>query len=112
MRSLNVVFRCAIIILAALALVLPVAAEPVSKSLALLVPAKVGRTQLDVGQYKIIIDGNKVTVKQGRNIIAEATGEFVERPAKQERNAVLVGRTGQIQEIRFAGDKRVLVLND
>ncbi len=111
MRSWQMAFRCAVI-LAALALTLPVAADPVSKSIDLLVSAKVGRTQLDVGQYKIVVDGTKVTVKQGKKTVAETTGEFVERPEKQRNNSVLVGAAGQIQEIRFAGDRRVLVLNN
>ncbi|MBI3406335.1 MAG: hypothetical protein HY046_12850 [Acidobacteria bacterium] len=100
------------LIIAVLALTLPALAEPVAKSINLLVPAKVGRTQLDVGQYKILIDGEKVTVKQGNKVIAETTGEFVERPTKQTNNSVLVGGSGQLQEVRFAGEKRVLILNN
>ena len=100
------------VILAVLVLALPALADPVAKSIDLLVPAKIGRTQLDVGTYKIFIDGSKVTVKQGKNVIVETTGEFVERATKQTHNAVLVGGSGQLQEVRFAGDKRVLVLNN
>jgi hypothetical protein len=111
MRSLKLLF-CYALILAALAWTLPVGAHPVSKSIDLFVPAKIGRTQLDVGQYKIIIDATRVTVKQGKKVIAETTGEFVERTTRQTNNAVLVSRTGQIEEIRFAGDKRVLVLHN
>jgi len=103
-----------IAILAVLALVAPAfaAPDPVAKSISLLVPAKVGRTQLDVGDYKILVDGTKVTIKQGKKVIAETTGEFVERPTKQSNNSVVVGGNGEIQEVRFAGDKRVLVLNN
>jgi len=115
MRTWQSVVRWAVhcaAILAVLALAIPVHADPVAKSIDLLVPAKIGRTQLDVGNYKILIDGTKVTVKQGKKIIAETTGEFVERPTKQSNNAVLVGRDGQLQEVRFQGERRVLILSN
>lgn len=115
MRSNRLAVRFAMscaVMFVALALTLPVAADPVSKSIDLLVPAKIGRTQLDVGQYKIIIDGNKITVKQGKKVLAETTGEFVERPTKQSNNAIVVGNNGELQEVRFAGDKRVLIINN
>ncbi len=101
-------------ILAVLALATPIFAtpDPVAKSISLLVPAKIGRTQLDVGNYKIVVDGSKVTVKQGKTVIAETTGEFVERPTKQSNNAVVVGGNGEIQEVRFAGEKRVLIFSN
>lgn len=111
MRKLQWAVGCAVM-LAMLAVALPVNADPVAKSIDLRVPAKIGRTQLDVGTYKILIDGTKVTVKQNNKVIAETTGEFVERPKKQENNAVVVSRTGQLEEVRFQGDKRVLVLNN
>lgn len=105
---------CMVAILVVLAVAAPAFAtpDPVAKSISLLVPAKIGRTQLDVGTYKILIDGSKVTVKQGKTIIAETTGEFVERSTKQSNNAVVVGGNGEIQEVRFAGEKRVLVLSN
>ncbi len=117
MRTLQSAVRWAVscvAILAVLALVAPAfaAPDPVAKSISLLVPAKIGRTQLDVGNYKILVDGTKVTVKQGKSVIVETTGEFIERPTKQSNNAVVVGGNGEIQEVRFAGEKRVLVLNN
>ena len=109
MRSIRLAVCCAAVF-AMLAFTLPVSANTITKSVDLLVPAKVGRTQLTVGNYKIHIDGNKVTVKQGKKIIAETTGEFVEREKKQSNNSVIVGPDGALEEVRFAGDKRVLVL--
>jgi hypothetical protein len=103
--------RC-LVVVAVLALALPAAPKPVSKSIDLLVPAKVGRTNLDVGQYKVHIDGNKVTVEKAGRTLVETTGEFAERPIKQRNNSVLVGSNGELLEIRFAGDKRVLILNN
>ncbi len=108
---INRLYR-SIALLAALALTLSVSAATTTKELNLLTPAKVGSTQLQVGQYKMKIDGNKVTIHQGKKILAETTGEFVEREQKQEYNAVVVNREGQITEIRFAGSRRVLLLNN
>lgn len=111
MRGIRFAVRSAVV-LAALAFAYPANAEPVSKPLKLYVPAKVGRTQLNVGVYRIVIDGDKVTVQQGKKIIAETTGEFVERPTKAAGNAVVVGWNGELQEVRFAGVKHVLILHN
>ena len=84
-------------LLAALALTLSVsAATTTTKELNLYTPAKVGSTQLEVGTYKMKIDGNKVTIHQGKKMLAETTGEFVEREKKQDNNAVVVNGAGQI----------------
>lgn len=111
MRVMQSAVRYAVVI-AALAFNFPVNAEPVSKPLKLSSPAKVGRTHLDVGDYRILIDGDKITVKQGKKIIAETTGEFVERPTKETNNTVVVGSNGELQEVWFAGEKRVLILHN
>ena len=111
MRFIQSAVRCAVVF-AVLALALAVGAEPVSKPLKLITPAKVGRTQLAVGDYKILIDGEKVTVKQGKKIIAETTGEFVQRAVRETNNSVVVGSNGELQEVRFEGEKRVLILHN
>ena len=96
---------------AVLALAIPALAKPITKDLNLLVPAKVGSTQLEVGKYRVSVDGDKVTIWQGKKVVLETTGQFEEREARQPHNAVLIGHTGQVKEIRFAGDKRVLVIS-
>lgn len=109
----NNLFRTMALLAAlALTLTLSVSAETTTKELNLYSPAKVGSTQLEVGTYKMKIDGNKVTIHQGKKMLAETNGEFVERDAKSDANAVVVNGQGQITEIRFAGSKRVLVLNN
>jgi hypothetical protein len=42
-------------------------------------PTWVGQTQLKAGEYQVTVDGDKVTFKQGKNVIAV--------PAKVETNA-------------------------
>lgn len=99
-------------LLVVLALAVPALAKPVSKEFNLGSPAKIGRAQLEVGQYGVRVDGNKVTVHQGRRLLVETEGQFVERDTKQRYNSVLLGPNGQIEEIRFAGERRVLVLQN
>ncbi len=98
-------------LLAVAALAIPVLAKPVSKSLTLTEPARIGTTQLSVGDYRLLIDGNKVTVQQNNKVVAEVEGRWEERPQKATYNSLLVGPNREIQEVRFAGDRRVLVLS-
>jgi hypothetical protein len=100
-----------LVLLAVAALAIPVLAKPVSKSLTLMEPAKIGSTQLSVGDYRLLIDGNKVTVQQNNKVVAEVEGRWEERTQKPKYNSLLVGPNREVQEIRFAGDRRVLVLS-
>ncbi len=97
-------------LLAVLALALPVMAKPVSKSITLSQPARVGTSQLEAGDYRLLIDGTKVTVKRGNQVLAVVEGQWEQREKKTERNAIVLGEGGVVKEIRFAGDQRVLVL--
>jgi hypothetical protein len=103
--------RCTALI-AVLALAIPLVAKPVTKEFDLLVPARVGHTQLRTGKYRVVVDGPKVTIRQGKNVVVELEGRFEERQQRQSRNSVLVGSDGAVKEIRFAGDRRVLVLGN
>ncbi len=100
-----------IVLVAVLALAVPALAKPITKDVNLSNPAKIGRTQLNSGAYRVVIDGEKITVKQGSRVVAETTGQFVERERKQQHNSVVIGPGGELQEVRFAGDRRVLVLD-
>jgi hypothetical protein len=97
--------------LAVVALAVPAMAKPVSKSMSLARPAKFGNTQLTVGDYRLLIDGNKVTVQRGKEVIAQAAGRWETRPQKSRYNSVVVGADGQVQEVRFAGDSHVLLIS-
>jgi hypothetical protein len=97
-------------------LALPVFAKSVSgtisKTVTLIHPAKVGSTQLKPGDYNLLVDGDKVTVKKGKTVVAETQGSWVDRDEKPAEDAVVVGSNGAVQEFRFQGDRRVLVLSD
>lgn len=97
-------------VLAIVALALPVLAKPVSKALKISQPAKIGSTQLTAGEYRLLIDGDKATVQRGRHVVATVTCRWEQRPAKSDYNAVVIGPNGDLQEVRFEGDARVLIL--
>lgn len=98
-------------VLAIVALALPVLAKPVSKSLNISQPAKVGSTRLTAGDYRLLVDGDKVTVQQGKKVIATASARWEERNKKWDYDSVVIGPDGDLQEVRFAGESRVLVLS-
>lgn len=99
-----------IALLAAVALAIPAMAKPVSKSINVVQPAKISGAQLTVGEYRLLIDGNKVTVRQGKHILAQAEGRWEERAEKARNDSMVLGPNREVQEIRFAGDHRVLVI--
>lgn len=98
-------------LLAVLALALPVLAKPVSKTINLAQTAKFGGSQVNAGEYRLLIDGNKVTVQHGSKTVAEVAGRWEQRDAKSHYNSVLLGPNGEVQEVRFAGENRVLVIS-
>lgn len=107
----NSLVRCAAL-LAALALVVPTFAKPISKTINITQHAKVGNTDLQAGEYRLLIDGEKVTVQKGKEVVAQCEGRWEDRSQKSLYDAVLVTGNGQVQEVRFAGQKRVLVFTN
>ncbi|HYL09906.1 MAG TPA: hypothetical protein VEU31_04140 [Candidatus Acidoferrales bacterium] len=99
-------------LLAVVALAVPMFAKPISKSLTITRDAKFGKTDLSAGEYRLLIDGSKVTVQKGNKVVAESEGRWEERKEKADYNSVLIGSDGTVQEVRFAGDRRVLVLSN
>jgi hypothetical protein len=84
----------------------------VSRIITLSHSAKVGNAQLKPGEYSLLVDGDRVTVKKGNKVIAETQGRWVDRNEKPADDAVVVGSDGNVQEFRFEGDRRVLVLSE
>jgi hypothetical protein len=96
----------------ALAVTMPVFAKPFTQTINLTQGAKVGKTSLQAGEYRLSIDGNKATVQKGRNTVAESEGRWEERDQKSQYTSILVGGDGQVHEVRFAGQKRVFVFSE
>jgi len=90
-----------------LALAIPAVADTVSKGITLYNPAKLGGTELKAGNYWLLFDGAKVTLKQGKKVVAEAKAEWVDVTTASQGDAIIVDN-GAISEIRMGGRKRVI----
>jgi hypothetical protein len=99
-------------LLAVTALAVPVFAKPVNKTINITQAAKVGKADLQAGEYRLLIDGNKATVQKGRSVVAESEGRWEERDTKSNYDAVLLSEGGQVKEVRFSGQKRVFVFSE
>jgi hypothetical protein len=97
-------------LLVVVGLAVPVFAKPISKTLTISQAAKFGKADLQAGEYRLLIDGSKVTVQKGKTVLAETEGRWEERENKSTNSSVLLGSNGEVKEVRFAGDRRVLVL--
>ncbi len=98
-------------LLAAMALAVPAFAKPLSQNFQLSHNTMIGKTALNAGEYRFLIDGNKLTVTKGKAIMAESEGRWEERDTKYEYAQIVSGSNGQLMELRFAGKKSVFVLN-
>jgi hypothetical protein len=99
-------------LLAAVALAVPAFAKPVSKTINIAQTAKLGKSELKAGEYRLEIEGNKATVQKGKHVVAESEGRWEDRSAKSDYDAVLLGENGQVREFRFAGQARVFVFSE
>ncbi|HKE34500.1 MAG TPA: hypothetical protein VKB66_04830 [Candidatus Acidoferrum sp.] len=107
----NSFFRC-VALLAAIALAVPVFAKPFSKNISLAQTAKLGKAELQAGEYRLLIDGNKATVQKGGKVVAESEGRWEDRSAKSSYDSVLISENGQVKEVRFSGQSRVFVFSE
>jgi hypothetical protein len=109
--KLNNVLR-SLALMAAVALAVPAFAKPLTKTINITQSAKVGKADLQAGEYRLLIDGNKATVQKGKRVVAESDGRWEDRDTKSEYDAVLLGENGQVKEVRFSGQKRVFVFSE
>jgi hypothetical protein len=99
-------------LLAALVLAVPLLAKPFSKNINLGQTAKLGKAELQAGEYRLMIDGNKATVQKGGKVVAESEGRWEDRSAKSSYDSLLISENGQVKEARFSGQSRVFVFGD
>jgi hypothetical protein len=99
-------------LLAVVALAVPAFAKPLSKTINFTQAAKIGKADLQAGEYRLLIDGNKATLQKGKNVVAESEGRWEEREIRSNYDSVLIGENGQVREVRFSGQKRVFVFNE
>ena len=99
-------------LLAAFAVAVPVFAKPFSKTINISQTAKLGKADLKAGEYRLLIDGNKATVQNGKKVVAESEGRWEDRSTKSAYDSVLLSESGQVKEVRFAGQTRVFVFSE
>ena len=99
-----------LVLLGALALAIPVLAKPVSTNLPITHDVKVGQTEVKAGDYRFLIDGNHLTVLNGKKQVAEADGRWEDRDRKSEYTEIVSSNDGKLMELRFEGKKSVFVL--
>jgi hypothetical protein len=90
----------------------PAFSKPLAKTISISQNAKIGKADLQAGEYRLLIDGNKATIIKNRTTVAESDGRWEDRDAKSNYDAVLLGEDGQVKEVRFSGQKRVFVLSE
>ena len=105
-------FVRSIALLAALALAIPAFAKPFTKTINISQSAKLGKSELKAGEYRLEIEGNKATVHKGKQVMAESEGRWEDRSSKSAYDSVLIGESGEVKEVRFAGQTRVFVFSE
>ena len=93
-------------------MVMPAFAKPLTTTINISQPAKLGHSSLEAGEYRLSIDGNKATVQKGKNTVAESEGRWEERETKAQYTSILLGENGQVREVRLAGQKKVFVFSE
>ena len=98
------------VLASALAISVPAFAKPIVKDLPLTHPMHVGKSTIQSGDYRILIDGNHLTIQKGKNIVAESEGRWEERDAKVPYDEIVSTADGKMLELRFGGGKSVFVM--
>ena len=99
-----------LVLFGALAVAVPVLAKPVSTNLPLTHNVKVGQTEVKAGDYRFLIDGNHLTVLNGKKQVAEADGRWEDRDSKSQYTSIVSNAENKVIEVRFEGKKSVFVL--
>jgi hypothetical protein len=109
--NFNAKFR-SFALLAAVALAVPAFAKPTTTNITIAKSAKFGKAELQAGDYKLMIDGNKAVVEKGKTVVAESEGRWEDRDSKASADALLMAADGSVKEVRFAGKTKVFVFSE
>jgi hypothetical protein len=93
-----------------IALATPLWSKPVTRDIKICQPVKFGPAQFDAGEYRLRIDGTKVAVFHKNKQVAELEGRWELRETRPRHDSYVLNRRGELEEVRFAGDNRVLIL--
>lgn len=99
-------------LLASMGMLVPTwaAEEHINKTITVADTVTVGSTQLKPGDYRVKVDGDKVTIELHNKVVATAEGKWEPRNERFESTAIIYDANHQVQEIRFSGQKDALVL--
>jgi len=98
------------ILLAAIAIAVPVFAKPMAKTLPINHEVRFGQVDVKTGEYRVTIDDNHLTLTKGKNVVAESAGRWEDRDAKSDYDEIVSNAEGKVIELRFAGKKSAFVL--
>ena len=104
--------RSAVLVAALVASTVPAFSKPLAKTISISQNAKVGKADVQAGEYRLLIDGNKATLIKNNTTVAESDGRWEDRDSKSNYDAVLLGENGQVKEVRFSGHTRVFVFSE
>ena len=91
-------------------LALAVASAASSYRVTLFQASEIGGKQLKAGDYKMHIEGEKVTLAAGKEMI-ETTGKVETSSEKYSTTTVRYGGDSRVQEIRIGGTNTKVVFN-
>jgi hypothetical protein len=77
-------------------------------------PTWIGGTELKAGEYEVKVDGDKVTFKQGKNVVAVAAKIETSAAKFSDTQMDIKTENGQakLRELDLAGTKSKIILTD
>jgi hypothetical protein len=99
-----------LVMASALAISVPAFAKPMVKDLPITHSMHVGKTTIQSGDYRILIDGNHLTIQKGKKVVAESEGRWEDRDIKPADDQIVSDGDGRMLELRFGGKTSVFVL--
>ena len=71
--------RSAALVAALVASTVPAFSKPLAKTISISQNAKVGKADVQAGEYRLLIDGNKATLIKNKTTVAESDGRWEDR---------------------------------
>jgi hypothetical protein len=103
-------FAALITLVFVLALGAPAFAKPTSVSVSLSRTSQFAGATLSPGDYQLLVDGNKITLKKNGKSVAEATGEWKKADRKSINDYFVFNSDNQIIEIHLRGHDSYLIV--
>jgi len=106
------IWKSVLAVLVLAVLVMPAFANPITitKTITINGTERVAGKELKNDDYTFKVTDTKLVVELRNKVIAEITGRWEPRDKKYDTDTVVATQDGQIQELRFAGEKRAFVI--